>query len=168
VESGWTHSIAKHPDYANKLGIVAAEWSGLEFHLCTLFGILLGVDSHRAEAVFFTLTNNRARREAIASLVTLLLPDGNELRSQADRILRRVRNAANRRNGLMHDTWTFGAEPGSGSTISFDRKSAALRSVPQEIKELDQMISQLRILRKDIHTLLVRIKDFLLSAVPSP
>jgi hypothetical protein len=78
VESGWTHSIAKHPDYANRLGIVAAEWSGLEFHLCALFGILLGVDSDRAEAVFFTLTNNRARREAIASLVTLLLPDGNE------------------------------------------------------------------------------------------
>src|SRR5215471_15264831 len=124
-EYGWTHAIAKHPDYANKLGIITAEWSALEWHLCLLFQHLLGVDGQRAEAVFFTITNNRSRREAIASLANLLLPEGNELRGRTDRILRRVSNAATRRNSMAHAIWHFGETSGSGSTINLKRESGS-------------------------------------------
>lgn len=57
MEWTWVHSIARHPDYAEKLGIITAEWAALEWGLCSLFGTMLGVDRDRAEAVFFALTN---------------------------------------------------------------------------------------------------------------
>jgi hypothetical protein len=101
-QSTWVHSIAKHPDYAERLGIITAEWSALEWHLCFLFEALLGVDRERAEAVFFTLTNNRSRREVVANLAKVLLTEESELRVRTDRILRRAKNAATRRNALAH------------------------------------------------------------------
>jgi hypothetical protein len=150
-EHDWTHVIVHHPDYANKLGIVTAEWSALELHLCFLFQNLLGVASERAEAVFFTLTNNRARREAIASLAKILLPEDNELHDRTNRILRRVRNAATRRNSLAHGIWHFGEVPGSGSAIAFNREKGILTTSPVELKTLDQIIAQVRVLRSDVH-----------------
>jgi hypothetical protein len=167
-EYGWTHAIAKHPDYANKLGIITAEWSGLELHLCYLFQFLLATDRERAEAVFFTLTSNRSRREAVASLANLLLPEGSELRHRTDRILRRVSSAATRRNFIAHAIWHFGEAPGSGSAFRFERDSATLRSAPIEIRVLDEIISQPRILRKDTHELAVAVKEFLAPVSPSP
>ena len=81
---------------ASRLPIVTAEWSALEWRLCDLFGVLLGTDRGRAEAVFFTVRSNRSRCEAVESLATLLLPEGSELRHRIDRILRRIGKAASR------------------------------------------------------------------------
>jgi hypothetical protein len=160
-ELGWTHVIAHHPNYANKLGIVTAEWSALELHLCFLFQNLLGVDSQRAEAIFFTLTNNRARREVIASLAKILLSEEHELRNRVDRILRRVRNAATRRNEVAHGIWHFGEAQDSGSAIAFNREIGILTTSTVEVKILDQIISQIRVLRRDVHSLSIDIRGFL-------
>jgi hypothetical protein len=160
----WVHSIASHPDYAEKLGIITAEWSALEWSLCSLFAAMLGVDEDRAEAVFFTLTNNRSRREVVASLAKVLFAEGADLRNRTDRILRRTRNAASRRNSLAHGIWTFGEGPESGSSLALHRETGILTSVPVEPKSLDQVISQLRNLREDMYYLTREIKDFLSSS----
>jgi hypothetical protein len=164
----WVHSIARHPDYAEKLGIITAEWSALEWGLCSMFGTMLGVDRDRAEAVFFALTNNRSRREVVASLAKVLFAEGSDLRGRIDRILRRVRNAASRRNSLAHGIWIFGDEPGSGSSLAIHRDTGILTSFQMELKVLDQVISQLRSLREDVHHLTVDLRNFLSSASSSP
>jgi len=161
MHDGWTHSIADHPDYAEKLGIITAEWSGFEFALCLLFQCMLGVDGNRAEAIFFSLTNNRSRREIIASLSKALISDNVDLRNKIDRILRRSRSAASRRNALAHGIWHFGEGADSGGTISLDRDTGILKASQIEAKALDQTISQLRILRKDIHMLAIEVKNTL-------
>jgi hypothetical protein len=169
MQHGSIHAITRHPDYANKLGIVTAEWSGLELHLCLPFQVLLGVDSARADAVFFTLTNNRARRrEAIASLAKLLLPEESELRDRTDRVLRRVRNAATRRNALTHGVWHFREQEDSGSTMALDRDTGVLRSYSIEIKTLDQIICQISLLRQDVRLLSVDVRNFLSLSSVSP
>lgn len=168
MEWTWVHSIARHPDYAEKLGVITAEWAALEWGLCSLFGTMLGVDRDRAEAVFFALTNNRSRREVVASLAKVLFTEGTELRNRIDRILRRTRNAASRRNSLAHGIWTFGEAPDSGSSLALHRDTGILTSFQIELKSLDQVISQLRCLREDTHHLTIDIRDFLLSTSHSP
>jgi hypothetical protein len=122
---------------------------------------LLGIDAERAEAVFFTVTNNRSRREMVASLATVVLPEGNELRNRVDRILRRIKNAAARRNAIAHAIWHFGEIVGKGGAFSFERGSGRLTSAPKEVKELEQVIAQLRILRKDTHEVAIAVRELL-------
>jgi hypothetical protein len=164
-ENGWTHAIANQPEFAIRFGIITAEWSALELHLCFLFRCLLGIDAARAEAVFFTVTNNRSRREMVASLAAVVLPEGDELRNRVDRILRRIKNAAARRNAIAHSIWYFGEIVGKGGALSFERGSGRLTSGPKEIQELDQVMAQLRILRKDTHEVAIAVRDFLVPSI---
>jgi hypothetical protein len=168
MQAIWVHSIARHPDYAERLGIITAEWSALEWGLCDLFGTMLGVDRERSEAVFFALTNNRGRREVVASLAKVLFAEGAELRNRTDRILRRMRNAASRRNSLAHGIWTFGEPPDAGSSLALDRETGILTSSKVELKSLDQAIAQMRDLRQDMHHLRIDVRDFLSLASHSP
>lgn len=97
------HVVSDSPEFAQKIGVIAASWSQAEVHLNCLFAVLLNTTPKEAAdelkklstAVKATLG---ARKIAAETLMGDELDSLNEILDQLDR-------ARIRRNRVQHDVW---------------------------------------------------------------
>jgi len=95
--------IEKLPKVAELVGRITTNWSWLDLQLSLALGSLLGVENAAAVAVFLSLRNHRAKRDALraASEKTLAL----ELKELFDAILKVHNELDKQRNDVMHCVW---------------------------------------------------------------
>jgi hypothetical protein len=100
------------PEYLQAFGLLEIEWNRLEGVLFDLFYQLCGARFDKAHAIFFSLQMHRARREMVEEVALYALADKPTLRKQFGALMRRLRNAAAKRNEIVHTIWEWnGGEP---------------------------------------------------------
>lgn len=65
--------IEQLPDVARWVGRIVVNWSGVELQLALALGSMLGVESDAAVAVFLSLRNHRAQRDALKAAASKAL-----------------------------------------------------------------------------------------------
>jgi len=99
-------------EYVQAFGLLEIEWNRLEGELFQLFYQLCGARYDRAHAIFFSLQVHRARREMVQEVALYALASKPGLRKELGSIMRRLRNAAAKRNEIVHTIWEWnGGEP---------------------------------------------------------
>jgi hypothetical protein len=91
------------PKVAELVGRIAINWSGVELHLSLALGSLLGVESTAAVAVFLSLRNHRAQRDALQAAAEKTLTG--ELKELFDAILHVHKELDKQRNDVVHCVW---------------------------------------------------------------
>jgi hypothetical protein len=100
------------PEYLQAFGLLEIEWNRLEGELFQLFYQLCGARFDRAHAIFFSLQMHRARREMVEEVALYALANKPSLRKELGSLMRRLRNAAAKRNEIVHTIWEWnGGEP---------------------------------------------------------
>lgn len=97
------HVVANSPEFAEKIGAIAAAWSQAEVHLNCLFGVLLGTtpeEAARELARYRTASEVTRRVRAVAGEV-IQGPDCDSL----EMLLSQLDHVRERRNRLQHDIW---------------------------------------------------------------
>jgi len=95
--------IEKIPRLAELVGRIAANWSGVEAQLALALGSMLGVENSAAVAVFISLRNYRAQRDALRAAAQETLSA--EIEEIFDALLARYRELDKQRNQVIHGVW---------------------------------------------------------------
>lgn len=91
------------PKLAECVGRIAINWSGVEIELALLLGSMLGVENPASVAVFLSLRNHRAQRDALnAAAEKTLAPD---IALFFDAILKIHKRLDGQRNDVIHCIW---------------------------------------------------------------
>jgi len=91
------------PKVAELVGRIAINWSGVDLHLSLALGSLLGVESAAAVAVFLSLRNHRAQRDALRAASEKTLTG--DLKELFDAILKVHEELDKQRNDVVHCVW---------------------------------------------------------------
>lgn len=95
--------IEDMPKLAELVGRITINWSGVDLQLSLALGSMIGVENAAAVAVFLSLRNHRAQRDALAAAAEKSLsPDLKEL---FDAILIVHRQLDGQRNDVVHCVW---------------------------------------------------------------
>lgn len=97
------HVIRDFPEFAQKIGVIAASWSQAEVNLSCLFAVLLDTTPEEA-AKELKKHNSAAKATSGARKVAAETLTGGELNSLSG-ILDRLDNARLQRNRVQHDVW---------------------------------------------------------------
>jgi hypothetical protein len=91
------------PKVAELVGRIAINWSGVELQLSLALGSLLGVESTAAVAVFLSMRNQRAQRDALRAASEKTLTG--DLKELFDAILKVHEELDKQRNEVIHCVW---------------------------------------------------------------
>lgn len=95
--------IEQIPRLAELVGRIAINWSGVDVQLAVALGSLLGVENASAVAVFVSLRNHRAQRDAIRAAADQTL--AGEIREIFDAIMAWHEELDGQRNSFIHCIW---------------------------------------------------------------
>ena len=95
--------IENSPRLAELVGRIAINWSGVEVQLALALGSMLGVQNSAAVAVFLSLRNHRAQRDALRAAASRAL--SGEVAEIFDAILSRHEELDKQRNQSIHCVW---------------------------------------------------------------
>jgi len=95
--------IDSMPKVAELVGRCAINWSGVELQLALALGSMLGVGNPASVAVFLSLRNHRAQRDALRAAADKSLSGG--LKDLFDAILRVHASLDSQRNDVVHCVW---------------------------------------------------------------
>ena len=98
-----------HPDHAEAIGRITAYWAMLEHHMCMILTHLLDVPQAVGEAIFYTITSNRVRKDILLHVANQVIKDEAK-HKELTRLLNRVAGQAKKRNRLSHDLWSMGRD----------------------------------------------------------
>jgi hypothetical protein len=115
------------------IGEINLRWDEIEMYLWYLFDSLLGTQHWRQSyVIYFAHPNHRVRREMIEALLeeTRSIPAARKQKFRA--LLRRVKNAAGKRNHLAHGLWST-----SGGSINRMALSRTLKKLGPEYSKAD-------------------------------
>jgi hypothetical protein len=102
--------IEQIPRLAELVGRIAINWSGVEAQLSLALGSMLGVENAAAVALFVSLRNHRAQRDALAAVADITLAA--EDREIFEAVLLRFDELNRSRNNVVHGIWgTSAATP---------------------------------------------------------
>jgi hypothetical protein len=104
--------IEQLPEVASWVGRVAINWSGVEIQLALTLGSLLGVNSDAGVAVFLSLRNHRAQRDALTAAAQKTLNDKDQELFGA--ILYVHSELDKQRNDVIHGVWGRSEETPDG------------------------------------------------------
>jgi hypothetical protein len=100
------------PEYLQAFGLLEIEWNRIEGALFDIVYQLCGTRFDKAHAIFFSVQAHRGRREMVEEVALYALADKPQLRKQLNSLMRRLRNAAAKRNEIVHTIWEWnGGEP---------------------------------------------------------
>jgi hypothetical protein len=91
------------PRLAQLVGQICVNWTGVDMQMGLLLGSLVGVDNEAAVAVFLSLRNNRAQRDALVAAAERTL--NAELRQGFDALLSVHSRYDKQRNDVVHGVW---------------------------------------------------------------
>ena len=95
--------IEQMPELAQIIGRITINWSGVDLQMSLLLGSLVGIENEAAVAVFLSLRNHRAQRDALcAAAETRLEP---KLKQGFDALIRIHQRLDKQRNDVVHGVW---------------------------------------------------------------
>jgi len=127
------------PSHAEALGHMTVAWSLLEFQLLSLFNAVSGMDRNRSRAIFYNLQSFRAKCDAIQAMAEMSLPK--QKRDQMDKLLKKVRKTANKRNKYIHNPWA--TLQGEAGIWDLSHKAYVPTLTAVSIKDLNQTTQQI-------------------------
>ncbi len=95
--------IEQLSEVAQWVGRIAINWSGVELQLSLALGSMLGVESEAAVAVFLSLRNHRAQRDALKAAGWKTLSEGDWEVFEA--LLHVHSELDKQRNDVIHGVW---------------------------------------------------------------
>lgn len=136
-------------DYLLVVGQIEIEWNRLETALFVVFRHFIGARTPKANAVFFSQVNHRARREMVESLAPIVLARMKGKTRQFSALMRRMKNAAKKRNEVVHTLW--GWEDGEPWAIWEEQAPPELMQ-DNLLKEMRSRAQTIRAVREDLET----------------
>jgi hypothetical protein len=97
------HMIDEMPRLAQLVGQICVNWTGVDMQMGLLLGSLLGVENEAAVAVFLSLRNNRAQRDALVAAAERRL--SLDLKQGFDALLAAHSRLDKQRNDVVHGVW---------------------------------------------------------------
>lgn len=91
------------PRLATIVGQITVNWSGVDLQLALLLGSLLGVENEASVAVFISLRNHRAQRDALQAAAEKCL--STDLKEGFDALLAGHSRLDKQRNEVVHGLW---------------------------------------------------------------
>lgn len=91
------------PEYLAAIGLVTTTWSQTDHTVEMLIAALLGIDAEYGLAV--TTHMAQPLRDSVARAAAEIRIDDLDALDELDQLLDRVKEAADRRNGIAHQTW---------------------------------------------------------------
>jgi hypothetical protein len=88
------------------VGQINVAWDEIDFVLWYIFDVLLNVHWSYSYSIYFSHQNSRNRREMLASLAKIALPDKPNQLKILNKLLDRVQKAASKRNDVTHGVWS--------------------------------------------------------------
>lgn len=95
--------IEKMPKVAEIVGRITVNWSGVDLQMSLLLGSLIGVENEASVAVFLSLKNNRAQREALSAAAEKCLDD--DLMRGFNALIAIHKRLDKQRNDVVHGVW---------------------------------------------------------------
>lgn len=91
------------PRLATVVGQITVNWSGVDLQMALLLGSLLGVENEASVAVFISLRNHRAQRDALQAAAAKCL--STDLRDGFEALLAAHSRLDKQRNDVVHGIW---------------------------------------------------------------
>ncbi len=154
IETRLSVAADNDPDLAKAIGLIASHWTQIENILCGVLMVLLKTDKIRAETIYYSMANHRARRELILRLGNTFLSD-ESTRAKIQRLLRRTAKFSQKRNNVMHQTFLRFGDSGEliRSFVKFPEETEYAwdsQLEPVTIKELKRIASDISRLAADL------------------
>jgi hypothetical protein len=102
------NALAKRPELAAQIGIIAALWSRVEMWLGVILGDFLGTEPKFGLAMYFAIVSTSARTDTIAAAATERLDARKML--EFEKLVKTIRARARERNRIVHSNWGISAK----------------------------------------------------------
>lgn len=145
-----TTALSGHPEIAQHVGIIIAEYAILEFQMYLLYACLVPVRAGVSFDTFFRLRSINLRCEIIENACEPL-PD--DLHRVISRVLRRLKGAATRRTEIAHCMYLARGD----GILRMRWKPTGVVYEPLDQKVFARTITQFRTLSEDIVVLLSHV-----------
>jgi hypothetical protein len=151
---GVLQRIDCYPDHLRAIGLIITDFGSLEGRLCLLLWELLD-DPDRGSAVFWSLGSSKARCDVVRGVAGQILI-GDEwlpLRAEINRVVSKVRKAAEKRNDIAHAQWGVPSQKSENPFMTIERPAAKdhlfqrrwtvaeLEAVADEIAEAEKQVN---------------------------
>jgi hypothetical protein len=94
--------LSRRPEHAALIARIAASWSGVEFIMAHLLGIMMRAESRAALALYGTLSNNRSARKALEAVALAAVPKHHP---EIKKLMAEAKRRADERNRIVHGMW---------------------------------------------------------------
>lgn len=149
--------IEQSPKLAELVGRITINWSGVEVQLALTLGSMLGVDNAAAVAVFLSLRNHRAQRDALrAAADKSLVGDDLEI---YDAILARHDELDGQRNSVVHGIWGISEATPDGIIWSSQQRHANMLITDYHMGSTGQLTHEFRLTNMTKDLFVVRLRD---------
>jgi hypothetical protein len=141
------------PEYLQAFGLLEIEWNRIEGELFHIFYQVCGARIDKAHAIFFSQINHRARREMVEAVALYALADRPQWHRDFTALMRRVRNAASKRNEIVHTIWEWdGGEPWGFMPMDGDLSGEGpLAEIKSRIETISALYKDLAEFHRRIH-----------------
>lgn len=149
--------IERIPRLAEVVGRIAINWSGVEVQLSLVLGSMLGVENAAAVAVFLSLRNHRAQRDALRAAADKTLTD--EDREILEAILARHEELDGQRNNVVHGIWGLSEATPDGIVWSSQQSHANMLITDYHMSTAGQLSNDSRVANMTKDLFVVRFDD---------
>lgn len=149
--------IERLPRLAELVGRIAINWSGVEVQLSLVLGSMLGVENAAAVAVFLSLRNHRAQRDALVAAGDKTLSD--EDREILEAILARHEELDGQRNSVVHGIWGLSEATPDGIIWSSQQSHANMLITDYHLETTGRLTSHSRVANMAKDLFVVRLDD---------
>jgi hypothetical protein len=149
--------IEQSPRLAELVGRIAINWAGVEVQLSLALGSMLGVENSAAVAVFLSLRNHRAQRDALRAAADKALTG--ETAEIFDAILARHEELDGQRNGVVHCIWGRSEATPDGIVWSSQQDHANMLITDYHMEKTGQLTYESRAANMTKDVFVVRYSD---------
>jgi hypothetical protein len=149
--------IERIPRLAEVVGRIAINWSGVEVQLSLVLGSMPGVENAAAVAVFLSLRNHRAQRDALRAAADKTLTDEDPEILEA--ILARHEELDGQRNNVVHGIWGLSEATPDGIIWSSQQSHANMLITDYHMSTTGQLTNDSREANMTKDLFVVRLDD---------
>ena len=149
VEARSTIEDPLYAEHARAIGIVVAQYTLLETHLVKLFAVIEGMDEKRAKIAFHAILSNPTRMNIIEATLMELWTDS-AVKARWSSIKRRIKNASDRRNEIVHSVWQQATENSVERVQTVSRGVFTTEKKTYTAKQLQHVITQIARIAMDV------------------
>lgn len=149
--------IEELPKLAQLIGRIAINWSGVDVQLSVTLGSLLGVENAAAVAVFASLRNHRAQRDAIRAAADQTL--AGEKRELLEILLTNHEELDKQRNAYVHGVWGRCDATPDGIVWSSAQAHANMLVADYHMSEVGKLTAESRVQNMTKDLFVVRYSD---------